>query len=99
MSVHAPTAPSAAPATPTVPWWRLPIVWLVIGGPALVVVASFITLALAIRNPDPVLATPAAKSKAEQPAVRRPRLSAARRRGSVLRPRAAAAASAHRRPR
>ena len=61
----------ATPAQPTltVVWWRLPIVWLVIGGPALVVVASFITLALAIQNPDPVLATPAAKSKAEQPAV------------------------------
>ncbi len=69
MSSKAPgLAPSAEP-TPTVAWWRLPIVWLVIGGPALVVVASFITLALAIGNPDPVLVTPAAKSKAEQPAV------------------------------
>lgn len=69
MSAHAPTAPSAAQPTPTVVWWRLPIVWLVIGGPALVVVASFITLGLAIKNPDPVLTTPTAKSKAEQPAV------------------------------
>lgn len=60
-------APATGPETAV--WWRLPIVWLVIGGPALVVVASFITLTLAIRNPDPVLATPAAKNKAEQPAV------------------------------
>lgn len=37
------------------PWWRHPMVWLVIGGPAVVVVASFVTLALAIRHPDPVL--------------------------------------------
>jgi len=37
------------------PWWRLPIVWMVIGGPAIVVVASFATLTLAIRNPDPVI--------------------------------------------
>jgi hypothetical protein len=33
------------------------MVWLVIGGPLIVVVASFITLALAIQNPDPVLDT------------------------------------------
>lgn len=67
-----PQRPPSATATADAPaavWWRLPIVWLVIGGPALVVVASFITLALAIRNPDPVLSTAAAKSKAEQPAV------------------------------
>ena len=63
------TPAQPAQPEPTVAWWRLPIVWLVIGGPALVVVASFITLALAVLNPDPVLATPAAKSKAEQPAV------------------------------
>ncbi|KPF48816.1 hypothetical protein IP87_09455 [beta proteobacterium AAP121] len=50
-------------------WWRAPTMWLVIGGPLLVVVASFITLALAILNPDPVLSLPAAKTKAEQPAV------------------------------
>lgn len=35
--------------------WRQPMVWLVAGGPAAVVVASFITLALAIRHPDPPL--------------------------------------------
>ena len=38
-------------------WWRLPIVWMVIGGPALVVVAGFATLALALIYPDPVLST------------------------------------------
>ncbi len=37
------------------PWWREYMLWLVIGGPAVVVVASFVTLTLAIRNPDPVL--------------------------------------------
>jgi hypothetical protein len=54
---------------PSPAWWQLPIVWLVIGGPAVVVVASFITLSLAIRYPDPVLETPAARSKLDQPAV------------------------------
>ncbi len=41
-------------------WWRTPMVWLVLGGPAIVVVASITTLVLAIRNPDPVLERPAA---------------------------------------
>ena len=60
----------AAPADPPpVPWWRLPIVWMVIGGPALVVVASFATLTLALRHPDPVIQAPPAVSAAEQPAV------------------------------
>lgn len=36
-------------------WWREPMMWLVVGGPALVVVASFITLTLAVKHPDPVL--------------------------------------------
>ena len=54
---------------PSTPWWRLPIVWLVISGPALVVVASFATLALAILNPDPVLKVSPTPSDADLPAV------------------------------
>jgi hypothetical protein len=53
----------------TTPWWRLPIVWMVIGGPAAVVVASFATLALAILNPDPVLQAPQQASGAMAPAM------------------------------
>jgi hypothetical protein len=53
--------PSRTPTEAPAPaWWRLPIVWMVIGGPAAVVVASFVTLALAIRHPDPVLTESAA---------------------------------------
>lgn len=37
------------------PWWKFGHVWLVLAGPAVVVVASFITLYLAIRTPDPVI--------------------------------------------
>lgn len=51
------------------PWWRLPIVWMVIGGPVLVVVASFATLTLALRHPDPVLSTEAPAGQSQQPAV------------------------------
>lgn len=38
------------------PWWRHGHVWLVIAGPAIVIVAGFVTLALALRTPDPLVA-------------------------------------------
>jgi len=38
-------------------WWHFPHVWLVVLGPALVVVASFVTFYLAARSADPVLST------------------------------------------
>lgn len=38
------------------PWWKFGHVWLVIAGPLAVVVAGFVTLYLAIRTPDPVVA-------------------------------------------
>jgi len=41
--------------TMTQPWWKFGHVWLVISGPAVVVVAGFATLYLAIRTPDPVV--------------------------------------------
>lgn len=62
-------APRKPQPPETTPWYRLPIVWMVIGGPAIVVVASFFTLSLAIRHPDPVLDATATKSKAEMPAI------------------------------
>lgn len=61
-------AQASKPAENT-PWWRLPIVWLVIGGPAAVVVAGFATLAIAIANPDPVLEAAPAANRGELPAV------------------------------
>ena len=39
----------------TAKWYQNPYVWLIIGGPSLVIVASFITLYLAITNPDPAI--------------------------------------------
>jgi len=38
------------------PWWRYPLLWMVLAGPAAVVVASFVTLWLVVRAPDPVVA-------------------------------------------
>jgi hypothetical protein len=49
------SAMSADAAGEAKPWWRFPLVWMVLGGPLLVVVASFITLWLAMRTPDPVV--------------------------------------------
>ena len=37
------------------PWWRYGIVWLVIGGPAAVVVAGIVTTLIAYHGADPVL--------------------------------------------
>jgi uncharacterized protein len=38
------------------PWWRYPLVWMVIAGPAVVIVAGIATVWIALRTPDPVVA-------------------------------------------
>lgn len=59
------------PQPENTPWWRLPIVWMVIGGPAAVVVASIVTAGIAIKNVDPVLDTSKGEVKGviDMPAV------------------------------
>lgn len=48
--------PSTSPITATsVAWWRVPHMWLVVGGPLVVVVASLITAYIAVNYADPVL--------------------------------------------
>lgn len=54
---------------PTLPWWRVKMVWLVIGGPLAVVVASFVTLGMAISHPDPIVTGAEPASAAQVPAV------------------------------
>jgi hypothetical protein len=44
------------PVNGALPWWRFGHVWLVIAGPAAVVVAGFVTLFIALTWPDPVVA-------------------------------------------
>lgn len=44
---------------PNIPWWRIPAVWMVVGGPAAVVVASLVTAVVAWKHIDPVIVTPA----------------------------------------
>lgn len=38
------------------PWWRYGFVWLVIAGPAAVVVAGVVTLVIAAQGADPLVA-------------------------------------------
>lgn len=45
----------ASPSSHKVPWWREPYVWLVIGGPLVVVVAGLATAYIAMKAPDPVI--------------------------------------------
>ena len=60
------------------PWYRFPLLWMVISGPACVVVAGFATLWIAIAIPDPVIADDASRRAVqeirEQKATPDPRL-------------------------
>lgn len=51
-----PTATGSMTSSPdTKTWWREPYLWLVIGGPLIVVIAAVFTAIIAVKNPDPVL--------------------------------------------
>ena len=41
---------------PTEPWWRHRMMWLVVGGPLVVVVASLATAVIAVHGADTVIA-------------------------------------------
>lgn len=51
------------------PWWRVGMVWLVLAGPMVVVVAGITTAVIAVRGADPVLNTQDARTFSERPAV------------------------------
>ena len=61
-------SPAADPTPPpaAVPWWRVPMVWLVIAGPALVVVAGVVTTVLAVSGADVEVRS---KARASAPAL------------------------------
>ena len=40
---------------PQVSWWRYGYVWLLIAGPAAVILASIVTVYLAVSRPDPAI--------------------------------------------
>jgi len=47
---------------PTVPWWRVGVMWLFVGGLGVVVAGSFALLFTAVRHADTVLPQVAARS-------------------------------------
>ena len=38
------------------PWWKFGYVWLLVSGPAIVVVAGLVTVFIAVRGQDPLVA-------------------------------------------
>jgi hypothetical protein len=63
---------------PTLPWYRHRWPWLIMSGPAIVVVAGIATMVIAIRTADPMVANYDArfhtggKVRVEAPAARAP---------------------------
>jgi hypothetical protein len=67
--------------TQAAPWWKHGYVWMILGGPAAVIVAGIATVVIAVRTPDPLVAadyyrrgmeinkTLAAKDRANLPAL------------------------------
>ncbi|WP_341904099.1 nitrogen fixation protein FixH [Polaromonas sp. YR568] len=58
--------------TPSIPWWKHGHVWLVISGPALVIVASAVTIFLTLKYPDTVIRTQPAPQVVKYSAPSRP---------------------------
>ena len=54
--MHMTTTASSGKTPQAQPWWKFGHVWMLIAGPAIVVVAGFVTLWLAMSRPDPVVA-------------------------------------------
>jgi len=54
-----PDLSSSIPEPAAPPWWRVGMVWLVIGGPLTVVVAGLVTAAIAMHGAEEVLTRPA----------------------------------------
>lgn len=54
---------------PPRPWWREPMLWLVLGGPLAVVVAGIVTAVIAVRGSDPVLSRSSEPLGSDTPAV------------------------------
>ena len=54
-AINARPVQDASARSDTKPWWRYPLVWMVISGPLIVVVASLVSAYVAIHGQDPVL--------------------------------------------
>jgi hypothetical protein len=63
------TKPIEPAATEHSRWWRMPEMWMVIGGPLVVVLAGVATLVIAARGADRPLLEKTTQAKADSPAV------------------------------
>jgi hypothetical protein len=59
------TASPARPEPVAPPWWRVGMVWLVLGGPLTVVVAGLVTVAIAVHGAEEVLTRPSPETSAK----------------------------------
>jgi len=62
-------ASATASTTETAPWWRVGMVWLVLGGPVAVVLACIVTATLAVNGAEPVLTSQSTDKFSDKPAV------------------------------
>ena len=70
-------APGAVGAIPPTAWWRVGMVWLVLSGPAIVVVAAIGTAVLAYWGADEVLVdSPSARHAPVRPTGQTPAITA-----------------------
>jgi hypothetical protein len=54
---------------PRLPWWRIKMVWVVLAGPAIVIVAGLATAFIAVRGADEVVPHEEGGRFADKPAV------------------------------
>lgn len=74
MNSHTTQSPARGKQAPTppLPWWKVKTAWLMVGGPAVVVVAGIATAIIAVNGADtlvdtgPRTATPSAQTPAVQ---------------------------------
>jgi len=78
MSRHSTSSKTSGGAQePHTPWWRVGMVWLVVGGPLVVVVASVVTAVVAYRGADEVLVqTQSARDVPVRPNAQTPAMAA-----------------------
>lgn len=63
------SGPDASAGASPRPWWRHAMVWVVIGGPLAVVVASLATAVIAARGADPVVGSDPGETASTRPAI------------------------------
>jgi hypothetical protein len=61
-----PASPDVRPDAQQQPWWRHGMLWLIIGGPLAVVLASLVTAAIAVSGAEEVLTRPAPSLNAKE---------------------------------